>query len=183
MNLCIWNTFVLYELSRCKPHFCFGRYASTPTGIGAEIVIFDRKKKRNIEGQQGVETYTEIYNKVPTYLLRPETIESFFILHHLTGDPTYREWGWEIFQAIEEHCKTEYGYGEITNVNDPHAGPKDKMESFFLGETMKYLYLLQDPDSEIDLLNKVSFRIFSNFGNECDAKGRLEYDSHCFQLL
>lgn len=29
------------------------------------------------------------------------------------------------------------------------------MESFFLAETMKYLYLLFDPDSEIDILNKV----------------------------
>ena len=27
------------------------------------------------------------------------------------------------------------------------------MESFFLAETMKYLYLLQDPDTEIDPLN------------------------------
>ena len=139
---------------------CFYSYASTQTGIGAEVVIFDNKKNRFIDGHEGVETYTEIYNKVPSYLLRPETIESFFILHHLTGDPTYREWGWEIFQSIEEYCKTEYGYGELQNVNDPNPFPKDKMESFFLGETMKYLYLLQDPDSEIDLLNKVSFYVF-----------------------
>jgi Glycosyl hydrolase family 47 len=26
----------------------------------------------------------------PHYLLRPETVESFFILNHLTGDPIYR---------------------------------------------------------------------------------------------
>jgi hypothetical protein len=29
------------------------------------------------------------------------------------------------------------------------------MESFFLAETLKYLHLLFDPDSEIDILNKV----------------------------
>ena len=35
-------------------------------------------------------------------------------------------------------------------------GPvEDRMESFFLAETLKYLYLLFDPDSEIDILNKV----------------------------
>ena len=29
------------------------------------------------------------------YTLRPEVLESLFILHKLTGDPIYREWGWE----------------------------------------------------------------------------------------
>ena len=35
--------------------------------------------------------------------------------------------------------------------------PDNKMESFFLAETMKYAYLLQDPDTEIDLLRKHIF--------------------------
>ena len=41
------------------------------------------------------------------------------------------------------------GYSSISNVQDPrHPQPRDKMESFFLGETLKYLYLLfsDDPD-------------------------------------
>ena len=42
-------------------------------------------------------------------VLRPETVESFFVLYQLTGDPVYREWGWEVFQAIEKYCKTEAG--------------------------------------------------------------------------
>jgi len=29
------------------------------------------------------------------------------------------------------------------------------METFFLAETVKYLYLLQDPDTEVDILHKV----------------------------
>lgn len=33
----------------------------------------------------------------------------------------------------------------------------DKMESFALAETLKYLYLLQDPDSDVDILNKHVF--------------------------
>lgn len=35
------------------------------------------------------------------YLLSPETAESLFVLHQVTGNPIYREWGWKIFQAIE----------------------------------------------------------------------------------
>jgi Glycosyl hydrolase family 47 len=31
----------------------------------------------------------------PTYnILRPETVESFFYLWRVTGDPIYQEWGW-----------------------------------------------------------------------------------------
>lgn len=91
------------------------------------------------------------------YLLRPETVESLFVLYHLTGDPVYREWGWEIFQAIEKHCRVKGGYGGIRDVRKPNPLTEDKMESFFLAETIKYLYLLFDPDTPIDLLNKHVF--------------------------
>ena len=89
------------------------------------------------------------------YFLRPETVETFFILNQLTGDPVYREWGWEIFMSIEKFCKTKYGYGAYEDVTDVNLQPKDEMESFFLAETLKYLYLLMDPDTEVDILNKV----------------------------
>jgi Glycosyl hydrolase family 47 len=80
-----------------------------------------------------------------------------FILNKLTGDPIYREWGWEVFQAIEKYCKVKHGYGSLRNVADITASPNDKMESFFLAETLKYLYLLQDPETEVDILNKHVF--------------------------
>ena len=32
-------------------------------------------------------------------LLRPETVESLFVLWRTTGNQRYREWGWAIFQA------------------------------------------------------------------------------------
>jgi hypothetical protein len=71
----------------------------------------------------------------------------------LTGDPVYREWGWEVFQAIERFCRTDFGYGQYPNVKDTTRRVENKMESFFMAETLKYLYLLFDPDTEIDLLN------------------------------
>jgi hypothetical protein len=98
-----------------------------------------------------------LLRSAPHYLLRPEAVESMFILNKLTGDPIYREWGWEVFQAIERYCRTKHGYGSLPNVEDTMASPRDKMESFFLAETLKYLYLLQDPDTEVDILNKHVF--------------------------
>lgn len=89
------------------------------------------------------------------YILRPETAESLFILNQLTGDPIYREWAWEIFSAIEKHCRIPDGYGALRDVNNPQEGVDDRMESFFLAETMKYLYLAQDPEMPIDLTKYV----------------------------
>jgi hypothetical protein len=73
-----------------------------------------------------------------------------------------------VFQSIERFCKTKIAYGSLHDVNNDGQGPEDRMESFFLAETMKYLYLLQDPDTEIDILHKHVFnteahpvRIFS----------------------
>lgn len=55
------------------------------------------------------------------------------------------------WQAFEQHCKLPVAYGSFPNVNDPRAQPEDRMESFFLAETLKYLYLIQDPDHQVDL--------------------------------
>ena len=67
----------------------------------------------------------------------------------------YREWGWEIFQSIEKYCRHPFGHGHYPDVTNAHLQAENNMESFFLGETLKYLYLLFDPDSEVDI-DKVS---------------------------
>ncbi len=68
----------------------------------------------------------------------------------------------EIFQAIETNCKTKIAYGEYSDVEQPGIPPKNSLESFFLAETLKYLYLLYDNDSEIDILNEVRELFFTN---------------------
>ncbi|KAJ3572182.1 hypothetical protein NP233_g3263 [Leucocoprinus birnbaumii] len=86
------------------------------------------------------------------YMLRPETVESLFIAYRLTGDERYREHGWNIFQAIERHCRVDTGgYATILNVDEIPTQKEDKMETFFLSETLKYLYLLFSDDTVIPL--------------------------------
>jgi mannosyl-oligosaccharide alpha-1,2-mannosidase len=54
-------------------------------------------------------------------LLRPETVESLFILYRITGKEQYREWGWSIFQAFEKYTKVpEGGYSSLVFV--PYLG-------------------------------------------------------------
>jgi hypothetical protein len=67
------------------------------------------------------------------YMLRPETLESIFLAYRLTGDPRYREVGWNIFQSIQKYCRlNEGGYATILNVDDVNTRRDDKMETFWL---------------------------------------------------
>ena len=122
---------------------CYQMYARSDSGLSPEYVDF-RNGKHDFEKGRNA----------PYYLLRPEVSETMFIPYHLTKDPVYREWGWEIFQAIEEQTKTDSAYAAIKDVDTMEKD--DRMESFFMAETLKYLYLLQNDNHTIDLLNTVS---------------------------
>ncbi|KAG9019607.1 mannosyl-oligosaccharide alpha-1,2-mannosidase [Tulasnella sp. 427] len=92
------------------------------------------------------------------YILRPETVESLFIAYRLTGDQRYRDWGWEIFQAIEKHCKVPTGgYSGVVHVDVPPEEVEldDRMETFMMSETLKYLYLLFSEGSVLRLTDVV----------------------------
>ena len=50
-------------------------------------------------------------------LLRPETIESLFVLWRVTRNETYREWGWDIFRSFERHARVPTGgYSSLGSV-------------------------------------------------------------------
>ncbi|EGX51085.1 hypothetical protein AOL_s00054g624 [Orbilia oligospora ATCC 24927] len=83
----------------------------------------------------------------PKYILRPEAIESVFYMYRITGDRSWQDKGWKMFQAIEKYTKTLIAHSAINNVLDTQAFQVDSMESFWLAETLKYFYLLfSEPD-------------------------------------
>ncbi len=88
-------------------------------------------------------------------LQRPETVESLFYLYRATKDKKYQEWGWEIYQSFEKYTKLKEGYASINSVRRPeNPGYRDKMETFYLAETLKYLYLLFSDDSDLLSLDR-----------------------------
>jgi len=82
------------------------------------------------------------------YLLRPETVESLFYMFYVTGQEQYRSWAWAIFSSIRQYARVDGGYAVVENVNsveaDSSVNPRhtDQMDSYFLAETLKYLYLI-----------------------------------------
>lgn len=83
------------------------------------------------------------------YALRPEIIESAYYLHHFTGDARYLEMGKTFFESLVKYCRTDVAYAALSDVET--KAKADRMESFFLAETLKYLYLLFAPPETLDL--------------------------------
>ena len=82
---------------------------------------------------------------------RPEFIESNYYLYQATRDPWYLFVGEMVLRDIKRRCWAKCGW---TGIQDVRTGEKnDRMESFFLGETAKYLFLLFDPGHPLNKLN------------------------------
>lgn len=80
------------------------------------------------------------------YVLRPEAIESVFYMYRITGKSYYREKGWNMFRAIVAATETTYGNSAVGDVTSRAPNLADSAESFWLGETLKYFYLLFDTE-------------------------------------
>lgn len=84
----------------------------------------------------------------PGYQLRPEIVESAYVLYRRTKDPRYLEMGRTFFESLVRYCRTDDGYTVLKSVVTREKG--DLMPSYFLAETLKYLYLLFAPEKTFD---------------------------------
>jgi mannosidase alpha-like ER degradation enhancer 2 len=98
--------------------------------------------------------YRTMTIKAAGYQLRPEIIESAWYLRRATHDARYLTMGQTFFDSLVAHCRTEAGYTTLKSVVTMEKS--DLMPSYFLAETLKYLYLLFAPDSALDM-DKVVF--------------------------
>ncbi|KAH8668714.1 glycoside hydrolase family 47 protein [Xylariales sp. PMI_506] len=147
---------------------CIYAYKSFPTGVGPERwnmapcksrtecewdeEIWQQELKRQWAWEEHLpKGFTTA--KDPRYLLRPEAIESVFVLYRITGRSEFQEAAWDMFQAVRNATRTPYASGAVLDVTQP-VGPDqvdDYMESFWLAETLKYFYLVFSPPDLINL--------------------------------
>ncbi|KAJ2777628.1 hypothetical protein GGI15_004439 [Coemansia interrupta] len=150
------------ELAKNLTYTCFQMYNQTVTGLGPEYVLFRDDQNKGLSKTNHDDDFAVVsLDKAPdsekadgfylgydkSYILRPETVESLMILYRITGDKVYKEWGWQIFLALEKWTKTNSAYSAYRDVTSTKRSSMlmDSMESFFLAETLKYLYLLFSP--------------------------------------
>ncbi|XP_077463343.1 ER degradation-enhancing alpha-mannosidase-like protein 3 isoform X2 [Stigmatopora argus] len=89
--------------------------------------------------------------------LRPEFAESTYFLYKATGDPYYLEAGRTIMDNLNRFARVPCGFAAMKDVRT--GSHEDRMDSFFLAEMFKYLFLLF-ADSE-DLTFDVEGYIFT----------------------
>jgi mannosyl-oligosaccharide alpha-1,2-mannosidase len=82
---------------------------------------------------------------------RPEAIESVWYMYRITGDKTWQDKGWKMFESIIKVTSSEYGHSAIYDVTLKEPYQLDEMESFWLAETLKYFYLLYSTPDVISL--------------------------------
>ncbi|KAF7309201.1 alpha-1,2-Mannosidase [Mycena kentingensis (nom. inval.)] len=116
-----------------------GKRNQTPPGVGERpaAVVYSEQERATRTGRG-----RDYALRDASYFLRPETVESLYILWRVTGQSRWREMGWKIFQSIERETKTPAGYASLRTVEVSPGIKEDDMPSFFLAETLKYLYLL-----------------------------------------
>uniref|UniRef100_A0A674K7R9 alpha-1,2-Mannosidase n=1 Tax=Terrapene triunguis TaxID=2587831 RepID=A0A674K7R9_9SAUR len=72
--------------------------------------------------------------------LRPEFAESTYFLYKATRDPYYLQVGKSIVESLNEYARVACGFAAVQDVRTGRH--EDRMDSFFLAEMFKYLYLL-----------------------------------------
>lgn len=82
---------------------------------------------------------------------RPEFVESTYHIYRATRDPWYLHVGEMVLRDIKRRCWTKCGWAGLQDVRNGDLS--DRMESFFLGETTKYLFLLFDEDHPLNKLD------------------------------
>lgn len=138
---------------------CGWAYKSFPTGMMPEIFNLlscpslepcNYERERWTPAREGIPPGFQ-HARDARYLLRPEAIESVFIMYRITADPIWQDMAWEMFQAILRFTSTPYGNAAIEDVVSLSTKQTDTMESFWLSETLKYFYLIFSPPSLISL--------------------------------
>ncbi|KAM4720098.1 ER degradation-enhancing alpha-mannosidase-like protein 3 isoform 1-T3 [Anableps anableps] len=83
------------------------------------------------------------------HLLRPEFAESTYYLYKATGDPYYLRVGQSIVEKLNAFARVPCGFAAVQDVRT--GTHEDRMDSFFLAEMFKYLYLLFSEKSQLPI--------------------------------
>ncbi|KAG0006969.1 alpha mannosidase-like protein [Modicella reniformis] len=111
---------------------------------------------------------------IPNYPLRPEFIESNYFLYRATKDPFYLQVGEMVLRDLQTYAKTKCGWASLRSVIDKKH--EDRMESFALSETMKYLYLLFDEENLLHQELKDSNFVFTTEGHVLTLSSKYLYN-------
>ncbi|AET39944.1 mannosyl-oligosaccharide 1,2-alpha-mannosidase Ecym_5170 [Eremothecium cymbalariae DBVPG len=146
------NRINYWNLAEGLTETCYMMYHEVPSGLAPEIAVF--RTNTRLTNRYWWESPGGDFFIKPNdghNLQRPETVESIMYMSKLSEDNKYKEWAWEIFENFRANSSLLRDNGAITYTclksvtqEKPYI-PIDNMESFWLAETLKYLYLTFHP--------------------------------------
>lgn len=111
--------------------------------------VSDQTLKDIVDGRKLPKGMLDVNDR--KYILRPEAIESVFLMYRMTGDASWMDKAWDMFIAIEKHTQTTVAAASLDDVTKAKPAQIDSMESFWLAETLKYFYLVFSEWDVVDL--------------------------------
>ncbi|CAN9104232.1 unnamed protein product [Alternaria alternata] len=157
---------------------CVWAYIASPSGIMPEVshllkcantttCVWDEKEwlegiaSRTSENAEEKDPIKNIANlRLPSgftsiddrrYILRPEAIESVFVMYRITGEQQWQAAAWDMWTAIQRSTDTDIGNSALVDVSADSPPRADSMESFWMAETLKYFYLTFSEPNVISL--------------------------------
>jgi mannosyl-oligosaccharide alpha-1,2-mannosidase len=128
---------------------CGWAYGRFPTGIMPEIFgmvpcnsleacAWDEERWQKSGGKSMPKGFIHARDK--RYILRPEAIESLFVLYRVTGKADLQDTAWSMFEAIMKATETELANSAIEDVTVP--GPTRKLDSMEVSYSTFWMTLL-----------------------------------------
>ncbi len=142
---------------------CAWAYDAFPTGLMPEIFTvvpcdsidgpcpFDEKRWKDV-GDKKLKKLKKGFKTAhdPRYILRPEAIESIFLLYRMTGKDDLRDLAWRMFESVMKATETPLGNSAIEDVTV--SGRTIKMDSM---EVRRYPHKNSPHGDNRDALNLV----------------------------
>ncbi|CAK5272571.1 unnamed protein product [Mycena citricolor] len=117
---------------------CWAVYGDTTSGLSPDSFRMDAENERwtvllrewdregrvgPAPGTKGVELQRESGNRgyVATedvYLLRPEAVETFYVMWRTTGEVKWRERGWSVFQSLQKYTRVKHGFTTVRHLDE-----------------------------------------------------------------
>lgn len=143
---CAWSEEIWYD------QICNNTYFEPKEGVNA-VAAKAKHAREIIEERRLTPGLLNVNDQ--RYILRPEAIESVFIMLRITGDRKWQEAAWRMFQHVEKATRAEFGAAMIADITvapeNLSSQLKDSMESFWLAETLKYYYLCFEDFDKVSL--------------------------------
>ncbi|PPQ62904.1 hypothetical protein CVT24_006302 [Panaeolus cyanescens] len=165
-----WTSSTGELLGQWMPHLreweTKGKKGNGPPGTAQNDKYFSSEDERD---------YTILDHQ---HRLRPELSQTFYLLWRTTKNSRWRDRAWSIFESLELHARTEHGYATLLDVERVPPPLKDEMPSYFLGQTLKYLYLIFSNDDTV----AVNSWVFNIHGHPLPVFHWSDWEKEIFQI-